>query len=1125
MRVKRIRSKLILGFLIVVVIVAVQGMLDFFRSRQVEVLVRDAYMASMQEGVAATEMLEEISKIRATLVSDAPAERRGQIVAGFVRFDAAVVRARQATAKSEDVVKLRKSRGHPAEENWEKAELEEIRNRAADLRVACDAWLGGSGGDLASIKKLIDEGLVARLGEYIQRSREDMQAEAQEASMLLAGSRRTVFVSMAATLGAAALACLLLGRIILKPLDQLTATARAISSGDRHRRFSSGRADEFGLLENTFDQLLESLQRAAKKQTDLKAKVADHAMDLDRFFTVSVDLMCIASITGNFLRVNRAFMNCLGWTEEELLSKPFAHLVHPDDRPALAAEMEKFAQKGTSSLSFRNRYLHRDGGWRYLSWNAVPVRESGLIYATARDLTNEVAAAQAGERRRQQLERFQNSFLRLRDADHGDLAGYFRLITEECSMALGVERASIWRFDKAGMRLHCADLYDHHSHHTGGSISAGDYPAYFSAISKLKPVAAENARLDPSTRELGENYLDKYGICAMLDVPICAGDNIAGVICCEQVGRTRAWTQDEIKYVNAVAASAMIAMELNERRSAELQLRDLNATLEMRVANRTAEIAENNRKFRQMISQVKDYAILMLDPAGHIISWNAGAERTKGFTAREILGRHFSSFHTPEDLARGLPSYLLRSAETAGSVTVQGWRLRRDGTRFWTEVVLTAIHNHEGILQGFTKVTRDLTKQRAVDAALRQALETQRELTRKAQAGERAKSEFLAIMSHEVRTPMNGVLGFAELLANAPELSPQSREYANTVYQSGSSLLRILDDILDFSTTEAGTLKIHNAVFSPREVMQEVSHLLGNSARSRDIGLVFTIPDSIPEWLVGDAGRLRQILLNLTGNALKFTEEGIVAISMEPVAAPDGKRWKFSVKDSGCGIPEDQRHSIFEPFIQADASTSRRHGGAGLGLAICKRLADLMGGSLELAPQDGKGTEFVAVLPFAVSSAPAVRGKVEAAVADPAFAQKHPLDILVVEDDPINRRLMLLTLKRLGYNPAAVENGRQAVDEFLLLRPNCIIMDLQMPEMDGIEATQRIREKESAGNLPASFITAMTANTLERDRERFFAAGASAYVNKPIHGAAMMEMLMEAARSLRAREDAAAPLS
>ena len=1114
MRIKRIRSKLLLGFLVVVVVVTAQGLLDFQRSRKVEILVREAYMASMEEGVAATGMLEQISKIRSALAAKDVVIRTEKIRRFFERFDAALAQAENASSRSLKLAQTRKGQTREQEELEDVAQLAAIRAKAEELRVAATPSL-----DAAALRIHIDTELISRLGKYVQRSREDMQSEAKEASALLASSRRTLMGSMLLTLIAAAIGCFLLGRIVLKPLGHLTATARAISEGDREKRFSSGRRDEFGLLASTFDELLESLRTATESQTDLKAKVADHAMDLNRFFDLSVDLMCISNFSGHFVSINRAFEEALGYTREQLLSEPYVNLIHPDDLAATQVELENYKVRGAFSLAFRNRYRHRDGTWRHLSWNAVPVQSTGLVYATARDITSEVVAAEAGIRRREQLAQFQDSFIRLRDADHGDLPGYFRLITEECSSTLGVERVGIWRFDKTGTRLECVDLCDGGNHVPGPIISAGDSPAYFNAIARLKPLAVENARLHPATSELRAGYLEKHGIIGMLDVPVCAGDNIAGVICCEQVGRTRAWTSEEIKYVNAVAASAMIAIELNERRAAEQQLRELNLTLEERVASRTAEIAENEKKFRQMISQVKDYAILMLDPAGHIMSWNAGAERTKGYTSREILGRHYSCFHIPEDQREGLPARLLKEAETDGSVTTQGWRLRKDGSRFWTEVVITAIRGKDGELQGFTKVTRDLTAQRATDAALHEALETQRELTRKAQAGERAKSEFLAIMSHEVRTPMNGILGFAEILANAPELSAQSQEYATTVYQSGSSLLRILDDILDFSTTEAGSMKIHNAVFSPRDVLQEVSHLLGGSARARDLELVFAVSEKIPEWLVGDAGRLRQILLNLTGNALKFTDEGFVTVSVEQVAAPDGSTlWRFSVKDSGCGIPQDQRYSIFEPFVQADGSSSRRHGGAGLGLAICKRLAELMGGTLELAPPSGKGTEFIALLPFAISSSPPSPDKDgHFTAADSGFAAKYPLDIMVVEDDPINRRLILLTLKRLGYTPTAADNGRLAVEGVRRSQPNCIIMDLQMPEMDGIEATRRIREFERTGNLKPAFIAAMTANTLESDRDNFIDAGISAYLNKPVHGSAMTRMLVEASHVIQSQ--------
>lgn len=408
----------------------------------------------------------------------------------------------------------------------------------------------------------------------------------------------------------------------------------------------------------------------------------------------------------------------------------------------------------------------------------------------------------------------------------------------------------------------------------------------------------------------------------------------------------------------------------------------------------------------------------------------------------------------------------------------------------------------------------DVTEQVEREEMLRKNLETERALRLLASAGERAKSEFVAVMSHEIRTPMNGVLGFAELLLQSPTLSAENRELAQTIVSSGEALLRILDDILDFSRLEAGRLTIENQGFSPGELIEGTRALFSRKLQEKGLRFVLHLDEKIPARVLGDAGRIRQILVNLIGNAIKFTEEGSVTLTARTAHADsDHGLLEFAVTDTGPGIAPERAHAIFEAFTQEDSSTSRRHGGTGLGLTISRRLAELMGGTLKLDPRAGPGATFVLRLPLvsAADTPETAQKKSESSPPmDAGFAARHPLRILVAEDDKVNLKLMLGILVRLGYTPLAARNGAEAVRMCEGEAVDCILMDLQMPEMDGMEATRKIREREHLLALPPVFIAALTANILPEDRRRCLQAGMNAYLNKPIKSQAITDTLREA---------------
>ena len=417
----------------------------------------------------------------------------------------------------------------------------------------------------------------------------------------------------------------------------------------------------------------------------------------------------------------------------------------------------------------------------------------------------------------------------------------------------------------------------------------------------------------------------------------------------------------------------------------------------------------------------------------------------------------------------------------------------------------------EGRSYGRTWIFRDITEERESAKKLTEALALEMELSEQARAGDRAKSEFLAVMSHEVRTPLNGILGFAELLQQAPELSGESTSYAKVITESGEALLRILDDILDLSRLEAGRMNVRKMDFSPKELLGDIGTLLSRQAEKNEVRLSVSCAPDVPPYLSGDAGRLRQVLLNLVGNALKFTKKGSVEIRLSRTTDEQSGFYEFSVIDSGCGIAPEELDRIFQPFTQADSSTSRRHNGTGLGLTISRRLMGLLGGTISVTSNLGVGSEFRVSLPLEEGKGAEPAPAPFSTVLDASFAIRNPLRILIAEDERVNLKLITTLVRGLGYDPLISHNGAEAVEIFQKESPDFILMDLHMPEMDGVEATTKIRAIEkSAGIGNPAIVIALTANIFPADRQRCLDAGMDGYLNKPFKIGALAEIFARA---------------
>jgi PAS domain S-box-containing protein len=497
-----------------------------------------------------------------------------------------------------------------------------------------------------------------------------------------------------------------------------------------------------------------------------------------------------------------------------------------------------------------------------------------------------------------------------------------------------------------------------------------------------------------------------------------------------------------------------------------------------------------------------DYAIIATTPDGIIREFNNAAQRMLGYERSDVIDKltpaiihdesevaaraSAMSRELGETIAPGLEVFLHKPR--IGLPEENEWTyLRKDGSRFPVRLSITALHDASGEITGFMGIANDISEHKKAQKDLLTAKEA-------AESAMRARTAFLARMSHELRTPINGALGMLEL-ALQTELTAQQHDYLDTAKASAASLLAIINDVLDFSKIDAGMLKIEVAPFALREGLSAALRGFMAAAKVKGVAILSQVASDVPERVTGDSLRLQQIIVNLVSNALKFTEHGTITVSVERRAATAASvTLAFAVTDTGIGIPKDKQALIFEAFRQADENTTRLFGGTGLGLAICVELAELLGGTLRVESEVGRGTRFELVLPFApADNAPAPRP-----LQAPPPRVVRALKILVADDNLTNRRVAAGLLSKVGHVIVTVEDGRQALTAIAKEKFDLVLMDVQMPEMDGLEATRRLRAAETAmgGHLP---VIALTAQAMQGDREKCLEAGADGYAAKPIN--------------------------
>jgi PAS domain S-box-containing protein len=756
----------------------------------------------------------------------------------------------------------------------------------------------------------------------------------------------------------------------------------------------------------------------------------------------------------------------LGYGPEELDScmETWRQRIHPEDRQRVDSNLDCYLGNREGALEIEYRLRHRDGSWRWILarkqavWDrdGRPVR----LVGSHSDFT---VRKQAEEKLRASENRYRELF------EQNPLPSWIYRIQD--LRILDVNQAAInhygWTRDEF----------------LGLSVASIRIPEEVDAI---EAYLHESAVTNPPKKPWRHRRSHKSTIWVEL-----SGQEIEAFGC---------------------PARVIMANDVTAHVEAETQIQRENEKMEGLVGQRTAELQKSDAKWRVLVEALPQL-VWTATPDGLVDYMSSQWADYTGAATTALLGRGWlQTVHADDHLRVGAA---IRTALEVGASLEFETRIRaQDGRYRWFTTRGRPLRATEGgpIAQWLGTCT-DIDDQKRgeerLEAAVTERTVALAEALDRAECAARAKSEFLAVMSHEIRTPMNGVIGIAHLLADTP-LTAEQHHFLDMISSSGQALLAIVNDILDFSKIEAGVMKLENVEFDLKTVLEESLELVALTAAAKDLRLSLELVETVPFNLVGDVGRLRQILLNILSNAVKFTAQGSVSVSVWREPAPDKVvMLRFSVRDTGIGLSPEQQGGLFQAFTQADSSTTRRFGGAGLGLGIAKRLVELMGGTIGVSSQLGTGSTFwfnVCLMP-ATATPPQFRGGRppldENAAFRGLFANRQNR-VLLAEDNITNQQVALGMLTKMGLRADAVADGAEALEALKTIPYNLVLMDVRMPNMDGLEATRRIRSAElhhangewvPLRRLP---VIAMTASAMQGDREKCIEAGMDDYIAKPV---------------------------
>ena len=540
-----------------------------------------------------------------------------------------------------------------------------------------------------------------------------------------------------------------------------------------------------------------------------------------------------------------------------------------------------------------------------------------------------------------------------------------------------------------------------------------------------------------------------------------------------------------IALFSAMAVMLMVSRYQGFKKAQTAKRQLLREKLEAEQASNRLIESENLTRQLALVARNASDIVVITEPDGHISWVNDAFQTSTGYVSGDVIGRHIKLLNGPKT-DPVVVKKLIQARKSNEGIRTEILNYDKFGNTKWYEISISPVFDDMGILINFVSIERDINaiKQREQDLA---------DARRTAEETARAKTNFLATMSHEIRTPMNGIIGVSDLLLET-DLDGDQRHLTETISESAASLLSIINSTLDLTKLDSGRVELENIEFCPGNIALKVVELLRPIAMGKNVDLQFESTDLIPNLVWGDPARFRQILMNLIGNAIKFTSEGRVACELDCHSNADGPYIAARISDSGIGIAPDKLGSIFEEFTQADSSVSRRFGGTGLGLSISRRLARAMGGDINVTSKLGKGSEFTAKLPvkiagnsqtleqFTGQSMPVLNGKM----------------VLVADDNKTNRFILSRLLKETGVDLNFATDGFEVVDTFRKKKPDLILMDVSMPGKDGLEATREIRQLEVEQQQETTPIFALTANAFASHRQECETAGMNGFLTKPV---------------------------
>jgi PAS domain S-box-containing protein len=553
-------------------------------------------------------------------------------------------------------------------------------------------------------------------------------------------------------------------------------------------------------------------------------------------------------------------------------------------------------------------------------------------------------------------------------------------------------------------------------------------------------------------------------------------------------------SDEEIRFTRVDGATGMVAVHSAPVRDANERIVAAVATFWDISERKEAEAAlrESEERFRLLVEGAREYAILMVDAEGQILTWNKGAETLFGYAESEVKGRHWSLIFIPEDRAAGKPDSEIGEALRDTTVTYDRWFQKRDGGRFWGSGVMTSLRAEDGTPRGFLKILRDTTDRMLAEQSLQEARASADSTRELAEAANRAKDEFVATVSHELRSPLSAMLVWAQMFRAGTVPEHMRQEGLEILERSARTQQRLIDDLLDVSRMTSGKLRLSLRPTRLTAAVEAAIEAVQPAAEARNVGIERQI-DAAVGVVRADPDRIQQVVWNLLSNAVKFTSSGGKAtVSLKR----EGRNVILTVSDTGIGIAPELIPRIFDRFRQGEAGTTRHHGGLGLGLAIARQLVELHGGTLTCSsPGEGRGATFIARLPLPVQAGIVAVDTATVGRHDGQLTARH---VLVVEDEETTRNSIEALLRIAGADVTAVDSAAAAIEAFGVRRPDVIVSDIAMQDEDGYAFIRQLRKLEQTNGARPVPALALTALARDEDRQRAFVAGFNAYEAKPI---------------------------